>query len=122
MRLTGIDVKCRNWICANNLMSLRRLDDDRKLLAIARALPCQVGVEGSNPFARSKLHIAGQPGRPNRSRKLQRQANGRRSDVKEKSVTLGYRYVGGSPEKLAAFLNSDIAKWAEVAKGASLKK
>src|SRR6516164_3048401 len=42
-------------------------------------------------------------------------------DVKEKGVTLGYRYVGGSPEKLGAFLNSEIAKWAEVAKSASLK-
>jgi tripartite-type tricarboxylate transporter receptor subunit TctC len=42
-------------------------------------------------------------------------------DVKEKSVTLGYRYVGGSPEKLDAFLKSEIAKWAEVAKSASLK-
>jgi tripartite-type tricarboxylate transporter receptor subunit TctC len=36
-------------------------------------------------------------------------------------VTLGYRYIGGSPEKLAAFLASEIAKWAEVAKSASLK-
>ncbi|OLB73967.1 MAG: hypothetical protein AUI16_15820 [Alphaproteobacteria bacterium 13_2_20CM_2_64_7] len=42
-------------------------------------------------------------------------------DVKEKGVTLGYRYIGGSPEKLAAFLKSEIAKWAEVAKSASLK-
>jgi tripartite-type tricarboxylate transporter receptor subunit TctC len=42
-------------------------------------------------------------------------------DVKEKGVTLGYRYIGGSPEKLAAFLKGEIAKWAEVAKGASLK-
>jgi tripartite-type tricarboxylate transporter receptor subunit TctC len=42
-------------------------------------------------------------------------------DVKEKSVTLGYRYVGGSPDKLDAFLKSEIAKWAEVAKSASLK-
>jgi tripartite-type tricarboxylate transporter receptor subunit TctC len=42
-------------------------------------------------------------------------------DVKEKGVTLGYRYVGGSPEKLGAFLESEIAKWAEVAKSASLK-
>ena len=42
-------------------------------------------------------------------------------DVKEKSVTLGYRYVGGSPAKLDAFLKSEIAKWAEVAKSASLK-
>jgi tripartite-type tricarboxylate transporter receptor subunit TctC len=42
-------------------------------------------------------------------------------DVKEKAVTLGYRYVGGPPDKLAAFLAHEIAKWAEVAKSASLK-
>jgi tripartite-type tricarboxylate transporter receptor subunit TctC len=42
-------------------------------------------------------------------------------DVREKGVTLGYRYIGGPPEKLAAFLNSEIAKWAEVAKSAALK-
>ena len=42
-------------------------------------------------------------------------------DVREKGVTLGYRYIGGAPEKLAAFLNGEIAKWAEVAKSASLK-
>ena len=42
-------------------------------------------------------------------------------DVKEKGVTLGYRFVGGSPDKLGAFLKGEIAKWAEVAKSASLK-
>jgi tripartite-type tricarboxylate transporter receptor subunit TctC len=42
-------------------------------------------------------------------------------DVKERAVTLGYRYVGGPPEKLDAFLKSEIAKWAQLAKGASLK-
>jgi len=42
-------------------------------------------------------------------------------DVKERAVTLGYRYVGGSPAQLDAFLKSEIAKWAEVAKDASLK-
>jgi tripartite-type tricarboxylate transporter receptor subunit TctC len=42
-------------------------------------------------------------------------------DVKEKAVTLGYHYVGGSPDKLRAFLANEIAKWAEVAKSASLK-
>lgn len=41
-------------------------------------------------------------------------------DVKEKGVTLGYRYIGGSPEKLATFLKGEIAKWAEVARNASL--
>ena len=34
-------------------------------------------------------------------------------DVKEKGVTLGYRYIGGSPEKLAAFLKGEIAEWAD---------
>jgi tripartite-type tricarboxylate transporter receptor subunit TctC len=42
-------------------------------------------------------------------------------DVKEKAVTLGYRYVGGSPEKLDAFLKHEIAKWAQLAHSASLK-
>jgi tripartite-type tricarboxylate transporter receptor subunit TctC len=42
-------------------------------------------------------------------------------DVKEKGGTLGYRYIGGPPEKLAAFLKSEIAKWADLAKSASLK-
>lgn len=42
-------------------------------------------------------------------------------DVKEKAITLGYRYVGGSPSSLDAFLKSEIAKWAEVAKKGSLK-
>jgi tripartite-type tricarboxylate transporter receptor subunit TctC len=42
-------------------------------------------------------------------------------DVKEKAITLGYRYVGGPPEKLDAFLKHEIAKWAEVAQSASLK-
>jgi tripartite-type tricarboxylate transporter receptor subunit TctC len=42
-------------------------------------------------------------------------------DVKEKGVTLGYHYVGGSTDKLEAFLKHEIAKWAEVARSASLK-
>ncbi len=40
-------------------------------------------------------------------------------DVQEKGATLGYRFVGGSPEKLDAFLKSEIAKWAELAQSAS---
>jgi tripartite-type tricarboxylate transporter receptor subunit TctC len=42
-------------------------------------------------------------------------------DVKEREATMGYRFIGGSPEKLATFLRDEIAKWAEVAKSASLK-
>ena len=37
-------------------------------------------------------------------------------DVKARSVTLGYRFIGGPPDKLSAFLKAEIAKWAEVAK------
>ena len=39
-------------------------------------------------------------------------------DVKARGVTLGFRYIGGSPDKLAAFLKNETAKWAEVAKKA----
>jgi tripartite-type tricarboxylate transporter receptor subunit TctC len=43
-------------------------------------------------------------------------------DVKEREVTMGYRFIGGPPDKLDTFLKSEIAKWAEVAKSASLKQ
>ena len=33
---------------------------------------------------------------------------------------MGYRFIGGPPDKLAAFLKSEIANSAEVAKSASL--
>jgi len=41
-------------------------------------------------------------------------------DVKARGVTHGYRFIGGPPEKLSAFLKAEIAKWAEVAKNADL--
>jgi tripartite-type tricarboxylate transporter receptor subunit TctC len=41
-------------------------------------------------------------------------------DMKQRGATLGYRFVGGPPEKLATFLKAEIAKWAEVAKNADL--
>jgi tripartite-type tricarboxylate transporter receptor subunit TctC len=41
--------------------------------------------------------------------------------AKERANALGYRFVGGPPEKLARFLDSEIAKWAEVAASADLK-
>lgn len=41
-------------------------------------------------------------------------------DVKARGVTLGYRFIGGPPEKLAVFLKAEIAKWAQVAKSADL--
>jgi tripartite-type tricarboxylate transporter receptor subunit TctC len=42
-------------------------------------------------------------------------------DMKERETTLGYRFIGGAPDKLAAMLAHEIAKWAEVANSASLK-
>ena len=42
-------------------------------------------------------------------------------DMKERETTLGYRFIGGAPDKLDRFLKDEIAKWAEVAKSASLK-
>jgi tripartite-type tricarboxylate transporter receptor subunit TctC len=42
------------------------------------------------------------------------------ADVKERSVTLGYRFIGGAPEKLASFLKNETAKWAVVAREADL--
>jgi tripartite-type tricarboxylate transporter receptor subunit TctC len=41
-------------------------------------------------------------------------------DVKERELTMGYRFIGGPPNKLAAFVRSEIAKWAELAQSASL--
>ena|SRR5450631_1007604 len=41
-------------------------------------------------------------------------------DVKERSTPLGFRLIGGPPEKLRAKLESEIARWADVAKGGSL--
>jgi tripartite-type tricarboxylate transporter receptor subunit TctC len=37
-------------------------------------------------------------------------------DMREREVQLGYRYIGGPPEKLAAHLKSEIAKWAALDK------
>ena len=37
-------------------------------------------------------------------------------ELKEREAALGYRFIGGAPEKLTAFLKGEIAKWAEVTK------
>ena len=42
-------------------------------------------------------------------------------DMKERETTLGYRFIGGPPDKLAALLRHEIDKWAEVARSSSLK-
>ena len=43
------------------------------------------------------------------------------ADMKEREAQLGYRYIGGSPEELAAFLKHDIAKWQDLAKKGAFK-
>jgi tripartite-type tricarboxylate transporter receptor subunit TctC len=40
--------------------------------------------------------------------------------MQERAAQLGFRLIGGPPDKLAALLQSDIAKWAAVAKTAGL--
>jgi tripartite-type tricarboxylate transporter receptor subunit TctC len=42
-------------------------------------------------------------------------------DMKERETTLGYRFIGGTPDALAKMLKGEIVKWSEVAKSASLK-
>ena len=42
-------------------------------------------------------------------------------DVKEKLAALGIEPVGSSPEELAAFLKSEMAKWSKVIKAAGIK-
>jgi tripartite-type tricarboxylate transporter receptor subunit TctC len=42
------------------------------------------------------------------------------SDMKERAIKLGFRLVGGSPEKLGAHLRNEIDKWATVAKKGGL--
>jgi tripartite-type tricarboxylate transporter receptor subunit TctC len=42
-------------------------------------------------------------------------------EMKERGVQLGYRFIGGSPEKLAAHLKSEIAKWDALEKKGAFK-
>jgi tripartite-type tricarboxylate transporter receptor subunit TctC len=42
-------------------------------------------------------------------------------DMQQRAATLGFRLIGGAPDVLATMLKAEIAKWAEVAKSASLK-
>jgi tripartite-type tricarboxylate transporter receptor subunit TctC len=41
-------------------------------------------------------------------------------DMKQRADQLGFRLVGGSPEKLGDYLKKDVVKWADVAKHAAL--
>jgi tripartite-type tricarboxylate transporter receptor subunit TctC len=42
-------------------------------------------------------------------------------DMREKELSLGYRFVGGSPEQLGTFLNGEIEKWQELHKKGAFK-
>ena len=42
-------------------------------------------------------------------------------DMRERETQLGYRYIGGSPEDLAAYLKSDIEKWQALEKKGAFK-
>jgi tripartite-type tricarboxylate transporter receptor subunit TctC len=42
-------------------------------------------------------------------------------EMKEREIQLGYRFVGGPPEKLAAHLKSEIAKWDALEKKGAFK-
>jgi tripartite-type tricarboxylate transporter receptor subunit TctC len=42
-------------------------------------------------------------------------------DMKEREAQLGYRFIGGSPDELAKFLNDEIAKWQAQEKKGSFK-
>ena len=41
--------------------------------------------------------------------------------MRERELQLGYRYFGGPPEKLAAYLKSDIEKWQALDKKGAFK-
>ena len=41
-------------------------------------------------------------------------------DMKQRADQLGFRLVGGSPQKLGDYLKADVTKWADVAKHAAL--
>ena len=42
-------------------------------------------------------------------------------DMREKELALGYRFIGGPPDKLAEHLKSEIAKWDDLAKKGAFK-
>jgi tripartite-type tricarboxylate transporter receptor subunit TctC len=42
-------------------------------------------------------------------------------DMKEREANLGFRMIGGPPERLATFLKQEITKWAEVVNSPQFK-
>ncbi len=42
-------------------------------------------------------------------------------EMRERELALGYRFIGGPPDKLADYLKSEIAKWDDLAKKGAFK-
>jgi tripartite-type tricarboxylate transporter receptor subunit TctC len=42
-------------------------------------------------------------------------------DMRERELSLGYRFIGGAPERLSQHLKSEIAKWPELEKKGMFK-
>ena len=42
-------------------------------------------------------------------------------DMREKELALGYRFIGGPPDRMASYLKGEIAKWDELAKKGAFK-
>lgn len=42
-------------------------------------------------------------------------------DMREKELALGYRFIGGPPERLADYLKGEMAKWEELSKKGAFK-
>ena len=42
-------------------------------------------------------------------------------EMREKELALGYRFIGGPPERLATYMQGEIAKWDELAKKGAFK-
>ena len=42
-------------------------------------------------------------------------------DMRERELALGYRFIGGPPEKLGDYLRSETAKWDELSKKGAFK-
>jgi len=42
-------------------------------------------------------------------------------EMRERELALGYRFIGGPPERLATHLKTEIAKWDDLHKKGSFK-
>jgi tripartite-type tricarboxylate transporter receptor subunit TctC len=44
-----------------------------------------------------------------------------RPDMRDRELALGYRFIGGPPEKLGEYLRSETAKWEALSKKGAFK-